>query len=168
METSIFDFWSRWFGTLAQGRRQMEERAQWCTGGGSGYEYVSSFFKSFSRPDQTTDAFGACFTFWRQYTEVMQSTLKESLALFDVVTREDYDTLTARCAELEKTIKEKDETIARLQGLLGDDTTQPAAMAERFQQLLLKQQEDFQGLMTSLSSLFMEKNEDKPAPRKRR
>lgn len=168
MEANVFEFWSRYFHALAQGRRQMEAMTQGYEGGGSGYEYVYSLFRGLIGGDKPSEGFLTCLDMWRKSAEVFQTTMKESLSLFDVVPREEYNALANRCAEMENALKEKDETIARLETLLGGDAPQPTAMAESFRRILEKQQEEFQGLVHSLSSLFGEKNTKPTAPRKRR
>jgi len=92
---------------------------------------------------------------WKKSVETFQKSFREGLSLMEVVPKGEYEKLVQKCAALEKTTAEQEETIRTLKRLLTEEASgAPAAALEDLQGLLKNQQAQFQELVKNMTLLF--------------
>ncbi|OPZ73320.1 MAG: hypothetical protein BWY83_00169 [bacterium ADurb.Bin478] len=123
MDTSIYEFWVRFFSSLAQGRNPWE-----------------GLLPGRAPEPSGADAFAEFFRF---------------LALFDVVPRADYQRLEDECAALKEKVASQERTLAALKRRRGRKAAAfPEETVERLQEVIRRQNEEFQSLMKAAADLF--------------
>jgi hypothetical protein len=156
MDRSFYEFWGRYFLALARGRQQMEDVASWVRQGFQGYEGLSEAFRKAYGLDREENPSEAV-EFWRQTSDSFLASLREYLALFTVVPREDLEALQRENAELKQAVARLEETIRLQKTLSTDSALDPSGMIEGFQDLMKKQTEEFQKLMDGMGKPFEKK-----------
>ncbi|NPU86481.1 MAG: hypothetical protein HPY65_18545 [Syntrophaceae bacterium] len=157
MDRSFYEFWGRYFLGLARGRQQFEDVTAWMRQGFQGSEGLTEVFRKaygLDREEKTDTA-----DFWQKTQESFLASLREYLALFDVVPREDLAALQRENEELKKTVARLEETLRRQQDLLGEKGLDPAGMIEGFQDLMQKQADEFQKLIEAMGRQFDKKKQ---------
>lgn len=159
MDRNFYEFWGQMFLNLAKGQKQIEDFRKWFGQGLMGYESMNAMFRKAYGLDRIEEESPDYAEIWKKSVETFQKSFRESLALMDVVPRSEYDALAEKCAALEKTVTEQEETIRTLKRLLNEEASggAPAAAAiEDLQGLLKNQQDQFQQLLKNMA-LFFEK-----------
>jgi len=156
MDRNFFEFWGQLFTNLAQGQKQIEDFRKWFGQGLVGYESLTAMFRKAYNLDSLQEGSPDYMEFWQKSVETFQKSLREGLTLMEVVPKSEYETLAMKCAALEKTVAEHEETVRSLKRLLTEEASggAPAAALEDFQGLLQHQQAQFQELMRNMSLLF--------------
>lgn len=155
MDRSFYEFWGRYFLALARGRQQYEDVTAWMNRGFKGSESLMEFFRKaygLNREENSGDA-----DFWQETRDSFLKSLREYLALFDVVPREDLAALQRENDELQQKVARLEDSLRRQQELLGEKGLDPAGMIEGFQDLMQKQTEELQKLMDSMGNYFEKK-----------
>lgn len=148
MDRNFYEFWGRYFLALARGRQQFEDVTAWMRQGFQGSESLTEFFRKAYGLDRERET--DITDFWRQTRESFLQSLHEYLALFNVVPREDLETLQRENEELKQAVARLEETVLRQQNLLAEKGLDPSGMIEGLQGLMQKQTDEFQKLMKSM------------------
>jgi len=156
MDRSFYEFWGRYFLSLARGRQQLEDVTAWMGQGFQGYEGLTEAFRKAYGLDRQESP-DASLDFWKKTCESFLASLREYLALFDVVPREDLAALERENEDLKKAVARLEETVHRQSILLSEKGLDPAGMIEGFQDLMQKQTDEFQKLMESMGQYFEKK-----------
>jgi len=155
MDRNFYEFWGQLFLNLAKGQKQIEDFRKWFGQGMAGYESLTAMFRKAYGLDRLEEGSPDYSEFWKKSVETFQKSFREGLSLMEVVPKGEYEALAEKCAVLEKTVAEQEETIRGLKRLLTEEATgAPAAALEDLQSLLKNQQAQFQELMKSMALLF--------------
>jgi hypothetical protein len=154
MDRNFYEFWGQLFQNLAKGQKQIEDFRKWFGQGLVGYESLTVIFRKAYNLDTVEEGSPDYMEFWQKSVETFQKSFRESLALMEVVPRGEYETLVRKCATLEKTVAEHEETIRSLKTLLSEGGLGSPAVLNDLQDLMKKQQSQFQDLVKNMTVLF--------------
>ncbi|HAR99409.1 MAG TPA: hypothetical protein DCS11_11080 [Syntrophus sp. (in: bacteria)] len=155
MDARFYEFWVRFFSSLARGRNPWEGLLPAQTPGAGGADAFAEFFRGMDgwgrRPE--SDLPGG--ELWQASAEAFEKSLKDFLALFDVVSREDYRALQDECEALKEKVASQEKTIAGLKRRRRRKAgASPEETVEQLREVIRKQNEEFQSLMKTASDLF--------------
>jgi len=150
MEYRFFEFWGQLFSSMAKGQKQMEDADQWFRQAFKGYEPLASIFGEACGLKGREEGSPEYTVMWKQASDHFEKALRDSMALFDVVSREDYLDLTRKCESLEKTVADQEQTIKYLKTLWGQQVNPASSVKDEMQILLTKQQADYQKMLKTL------------------
>jgi len=157
MDRNFYEFWGQMFLNLAKGQKQIEDFRKWFGQGLMGYESMNAMFRKAYGLDRIEEESPDYAEIWKKSVETFQKSFREGLSLMEVVPKGEYEKLAQKCAALEKTVAEQEETIRTLKRLLTEEASgAPAAALEDLQGLLRDQQTQFQELVKNMTLLFEE------------
>lgn len=155
MDARIHEFWVRFFSSLAQGRNPW---ADWFPGPApeaGGADACAEFFRGMAEWGRRPGGVPPDMEPWQAAAEAFQKTLHDFLALFDVVPRVDYQRLEDECAALKEKVASQERTLAALKRRRGRKAAAfPEETVERLQEVIRRQNEEFQSLMKAAADLF--------------
>ena len=155
MDRNFYEFWGQMFLNLAKGQKQIEDFRKWFGQGLMGYESMNAMFRKAYGLDRIEEESPDYAEIWKKSVETFQKSFREGLSLMEVVPKGEYEKLAQKCAALEKTTAEQEETIRTLKRLLTEEASgAPAAALEDLQGLLRDQQTQFQELVKNMTLLF--------------
>lgn len=154
MDRNFYEFWGQLFMNLSKGQKQIEDFRKWFGQGLVGYESLTAMFRRAYNLDRLEEGSPDYTEFWQKSVETFQKSFRESLALMEVVPKGEYETLARKCAVLEKTVAEQEETIRGLKRLLTEEASGSPAALEDLQELMKKQHNQFQDLLKNMAVLF--------------
>ena len=155
MDRNFYEFWGQMFLNLAKGQKQIEDFRKWFGQGLMGYESMNAMFRKAYGLDRIEEESPDYAEIWKKSVETFQKSFREGLSLMEVVPKGEYEKLVQKCAALEKTTAEQEETIRTLKRLLTEEASgAPAAALEDLQGLLRDQQTQFQELVKNMTLLF--------------
>lgn len=156
MDRSFYEFWGRYFLSLARGRQQLEDVTAWMRAGFRGSEGLTEAFRKAYGLDREENP-DAALDFWTKTCDSFLASFREYLALFNVVPREDMEALRKENEALKQAIARLEEIVRQQRALLSDKGLDPSGMIDGFQDLMQKQTEEFQRLMESMGQYFDKK-----------
>lgn len=154
MDANFYEFWSQFFSALAKGQRQADELNQWNRLGLEGAEAFSSLFRKVYGLDNPPAGKAAEGNAWEKSAEAFRGSMKDFLALFDVVPRRDYQDLLDECRALREKTAQLEETIAALRKRRGKKAAAPEETVEGLREVIRKQSDEFQSLMKAMANIF--------------
>lgn len=159
MDRRFFEFWGQLFLDMARTQKQMEDMNRLFREGLAGFGALAFPFPvgGGQKKEGGHDGPGAKGEPWVQASKQVQESLRQMMALWNMVPKEDYDLLARRLSEAEGKVEEYEQTINTLRGLVGERQPDPLAATNDLQGLLARQQEAFESLLENLGRLFQEK-----------
>jgi predicted nucleic acid-binding Zn-ribbon protein len=154
MDKNFYEFWAQFFSSLGKGQKQIDDLNQWLHQGFSGSDALSSIFRKAYGLEDIQQNIPPGMNLWEKSTEAFQKSLKEYLALFDVVSQEDYQNLLNECQALKEKMAKQEETIEDLRKRRGKKRVDPEETVEGLQEVIKKQNDQFQELMKTVGDLF--------------
>ena len=154
MDRNFYEFWGQLFTNLSKGQKQIEDFRKWFGQGLVGYEPLNAMFRKAYNLEKFEEGSPDYMEFWKKSVETFQKSFRESLALMEVVPKKEYETLAHKCAALEKTVAEQEETIRSLRRLMSEEGLGSPAALDDLQDLMKKQHNQFQDLVKNMAILF--------------
>lgn len=161
MDTSFFEFWGQSFLSIAKGQRQMDEFNRWLSGGLDGSDSLSTLFRQIYGLDKVEKGGAEYLKLYEKAMQSFQQSFREYLRLFDVTPREEHESLMKECETLKQKVSEQEQTIGHLKKILGDKGLESAETVRDLQDVLKKQVDQFQKMMTTMGQAFQEKRPSK-------
>lgn len=149
MNRQFLEFWGNFLINVAKGEKQMEDMAQWINQGFKGFEDLAAMFRNFYGLDRSASDYGKT---WENAAKDFQKSFQDYLKLFGVVPMQEHLELIKKYEALKEKAAAQEETILHFKTLLDQKGPDLGNMAERFQELLKRQTDQFQNLMKSLTS----------------
>ncbi|MDQ5984784.1 MAG: hypothetical protein CSYNP_00480 [Syntrophus sp. SKADARSKE-3] len=159
IDRDFFEFWGQLFLNVAKGQKQIEEMNSLFRQGMDGYESMRTLFRNIYGLDKKTEYHSNSTSAWEKSRDNFQTSFRQVLSIWGLVTKEDYDALSAKYDALEKRVGEQELTIKQLRMLLGERQDDAFATTKELQGLLSKQQAEFQALMNNLGIVFEKKSD---------
>jgi phage tail tape-measure protein len=154
MDANFYEFWSQLFSSLATGQKQLDDLNKWRNLGLGGADAFSSLFRKVYGLETPQVSKPPDMKLWEQSAEAFQKSMKDFLALFDVVPRGDYQSLSDECRVLKEKLAKQEETIAALRQRRGKKGVSPEETVEGLQEVIEKQSDEFQSLLKAMSNIF--------------
>jgi hypothetical protein len=161
MDTNFFEFWGQSFLNLAKGQRQIDEFRQWLRQGLSGSDSLSVLFRQIYGLDSVEKGEDESLKLYEKAMQSFQQSFREYLRLFDVMPREEHESLMKECEVLKQKVLEQEQTIGHLRKILGDKGLESAETVRDLQDVLKKQVDQFQEMMTTMGQAFQKKRPSK-------
>jgi hypothetical protein len=161
MDTNFYEFWGRSFLNVAEGKRQMSEFNNWLRQGLSGSDSLSALFRQvygLEKPDREEEGGEEYLKLYEKALHSFQQSFREYLRLFDVVHREEHETLAKECEALKQQVAEQERTIGQLRKILSEKGMESAESVQNLQDVLKKQTDQFQEMMQTMGTLFQQKS----------
>jgi hypothetical protein len=155
MDRRFFEFWGQLFLDMARTQKQMEDMNRLFREGLAGFGTFPLPFSASgdARKGDGHDEPSGNDDSWVQAAKQVQESLPQVMALWNVVSKEDYDLLAQRLSEAERQVEECEQTIHTLRGLVKERQSDPLAATNNLQGLLARQQEAFESLLNNLGQL---------------
>ena len=154
MDANFYEFWSQFFSSLAKGQKQIDDLNKWRDLGLEGADAFSSLFRKVYGLESPPAGRPAEANLWEKSAENFQKSMRDFLALFDVVPRRDYQDLMDECQALREKTAKQEETIAALRKHRGKKAAAPEETVEGLREVIRKQSDEFQSLMKTMAGLF--------------
>jgi DNA anti-recombination protein RmuC len=161
MDTNFLEFWGRSLLNVASGQRQMDEFSRWLSGGLGGSDSLSALFRQTYGLDKVEKGGAEYLNLYEKAVQSFQQSFREYLRLFDVTPREEHESLMKECEALKQKVLEQEQTIGRLKKILGDKDLESAETVRDLQDVLKKQVDQFQEMMTTMGQAFQKKRPSK-------
>jgi len=159
MDKQFLEFWGNVLLAAAKGQQQLDDLAPWIKGAGpDSHEWGNLFRKIYGLGPDPADPAA-----WNQAMRLFQSSLKEWMALFDMVPRGELAALQKKNRELEERVARQEATIELLRQRLDEKGIPSPNTVLDFSRLMQKQSQQFQDLMKSMGAGF-KKDEDTTTP----
>jgi len=154
MDANFYEFWSQFFSSLAKGQKQIDDLNKWRDLGLEGADAFSSLFRKVYGLESSPAGRPAEANLWEKSAENFQKSMRDFLALFDVVPRQDYQDLMDECQALREKTAKQEETIAALRKRRGKKAAAPEETVEGLREVIRKQSDEFQSLMKAMANIF--------------
>jgi hypothetical protein len=142
MDRHWMEMWGRFLLAAAQGLERMETVSDWVRKGWEGTgEMSEAFYRAWGLEGASSDE-------RERALADFQKAQREMARFWGWVPAGEYKGLEERCARLEQTLAERDETIERLRRLLSESGSSQGDLLQRFQDMMAEQGEQFQELMS--------------------
>ncbi|MDD5167639.1 MAG: hypothetical protein PHN75_02400 [Syntrophales bacterium] len=160
MDRNFFEFWGQLFLNVSKGQKQLEEMNSLLNQGVEGYESIRTLFRNIYGLDAPLKGFPQNAESWEKAADNFHASLRQMMAFWGVVPKDDYEALLLKHEALEKKAGEQEQTILYLKTILGERQDAVLSSSKEFQDLLTKQQQEFQLLMSSMGYLFEDKKKN--------
>ncbi|TRZ51676.1 hypothetical protein D4S03_04730 [bacterium] len=154
MDANFYEFWSQFFSSLAKGQKQLDDLTEWQNLGLSGSDAFSSLFRKVYGLESLQQSNPPDMDLWEKSAEAFQKSMKDFLALFDVVPRGDYQNLLNECQALKEKMAKQEETIAARRQRRGKKGVSREETVEGLRAVINKQNDQFQELMKTVAERF--------------
>jgi hypothetical protein len=161
MDTNFFEFWGQSFLNTAKGQRQINELNRWLRQGFMGSDSLSALFRQIYGLDEVEKGSDEYLKLYEKAMQSFQQSFRDYLRLFDVVPREEHESLMKECETLKQKVSEQEQTIGDLRKILGDKGLESAASVRDLQNVLKKQTDQFQEMMKTVGQAFQQQRPSK-------
>lgn len=156
MDKQFLEFWGNLLINTAKGQQQFEQLTQWMNQDFKGFEELTAMFKKFYGLEKIPKSAPEYLQVWQKSTEHFRESLKGYFSILGVVSLNEHLTLVKKYETLKKENADQAETIEHLRLLLGQKDLTHNVVAENFEGLLNRQNEQFQRLMESFATYMKE------------
>ena len=159
MDKQFLEFWGNLLLQAAKGQAQMENFSRWLSQSSSSVQNLTDLFKRTygldvnraSDPDKSPE--------WQKAFDRFHKSYEDYLALLSVVPLARYRELEAQNAALEKEVARLKKDLKQSSRRSSDASQgQPEEVISEFQNLLLKQQREFEALTQEMSNHWHDKS----------
>ena len=150
MDRQFLEFWGNSILVAAKGQKQLEDLAHWASGAGAiSDEWADLFRRAYGLSLETSESNAR-----DQAMKQFQSSLKDWLALMNVVPKGELEALKKKCQALEQKLAAQQDTIRQLQQLLSEKGLPISDAVLDFSRLMEQQSRQFQELMGNVGRAF--------------
>jgi hypothetical protein len=155
MDRHFLEFWGNFLINVAKGQKQMEDMSKWMQQGFEGFDELTGMFKKFYGLEHMEKDTPTYMETWKQASENFQKSFKDYLRLMGVVPKDEHLALVKKYEELKEKVAAQEETIKHLRMLLEEKKVETQGeLVQGFQEIIEKQNEQFQETMETLSKFF--------------
>jgi len=144
------------FLNIAEGQKLIKESDTWFRQALKSYEPMMSMFGKACNLNEPGKDSTDYMRPWEKTFESFEKSFRQSMRFFQVGPQDDYLAAIQRCESLEKTVAEQEQTIRNLNTLLGLKEDPVPSITSEIQDLLTKQQTEFQKLVNALGLFSQE------------
>jgi hypothetical protein len=161
MDNNLLEFWGNIFLTTAKGQKQVEEFTKMTKSGLWGMPDMSNIMGVYPGMDALSKASNEYLKIFNKTNEEMQKSVREFLALMDLVPRKDYLELLEEYEAYKKSIEEKNKS--NMGKVLDEEMSLQTQGMKSFEELMRNQTKQFQDLMTNFTKLVSQ-SQTPPSP----
>jgi len=150
-DPNFLEFWGNYLIAVARGQKQLEDLPRWIRQGFQGLEDLTVTFKNCYGLEQLQSNTPAFTEAWKKATADFRKSFKETLGLFGWIPEEEHRELAEENQRLRQEIAQQETAIRRMRLLLDEKGLDQTKTLEVFQDLIKKQSDEFQKLITNLT-----------------
>ncbi len=154
MDKHFLEFWGNFQLNAAKGQRQMEDMSEWMKQGLRGFEDLTAMFRKSYGLEDMAEGTNAYLKSWKKAAEDFRKSFRDNLNLMGMVPKDEHLELVEKYENLKKKVADQDETIRHLGMLLEKKGTNHGEATKGFEDLLKRQNRQFQQLMESFSNFI--------------
>ncbi len=151
MDRHFLEFWGNYLLSVARGQKQLEDITRWIHQGFEGANEMTTMFKNFYGLDEYDRSNPESTSAWEKAAADFRKSFSDNLRIMGWISKEDYQALEEENRALKSKIAEQDQTVKLLKSLLSQPVIDQNQTLNVLQDLIQKQSEEFQRLMTNLS-----------------
>lgn len=159
MDKNLLEFWGNAFLTAAKGRKQLEEISKMTKNGLWGMPDMTDMMSIFPGMDAFAKASNEYLKIFTKTNEEVQRSIKDFLALMDLVPRKDYLDLLEEFEAYKKSVEEKGK--GNMGKMLADEMSLQTQGLRSFEELMRNQTKQFQDLMSNFTKIV---SQPQPTP----
>jgi hypothetical protein len=152
MDKQFLEFWGNYLLAAAKGKEQLENLNQWMSQNFRGFEELTAMFSKFYGLERSREKDPESDPAWKKAAIDFQKSFNAYLDLMGVVSKEEYQALEKKYNALQEKVTEQEATINDLRALLAEKGAYQGETVTVFQNLVKKQGEAFEKLMSNLAS----------------
>lgn len=166
MDKQFLEWWGNFLLSVAKGKRQMDDMDRWFSQGLKGFPDLTAMLKqAYGIADDSRENGPDAISQWKKVNQQFLQSYGEFLDRMGVVPRSDHLRLVKKYEDLKQKSEEQAETIRHLRMLMDEkapdkdqaDRSDQTEVFEGFQEILQRQTEQFQELMTSMTRFYGDK-----------
>jgi len=151
MDRQFLEFWGNYLLSVAKGQKQLEDVTRWIHGGFSGVDELSALFKKYYGLEEKSQDVPEGTAAWERAAADFKKSFGDSFSTMGWVSKDEYRILEEENQVLKQKVEAQEETISRLRDLLKNPGTDPGQALDVLQDLINKQNAEFQKLMKRFS-----------------
>ena len=153
MDKQFLEFWGNFLLAAAKGQKQLEDLNQWMSQNFRGVEELTAMFSKFYGLERPLEEDPESEEAWKTAAVDFRKSFNAYLDLMGVVSKEEYQALEKKYNALQEKVAEQEATIDSLRTLLADKGAYQGETVTVFQDLVKKQGEAFETLMSNLAEV---------------
>jgi hypothetical protein len=155
MDTHFLELWGNLLLGAAKSQKQFEEMVSWTQQGFKGFEEMTNLFMKTYGLDNCAKTGTDCMTAWKKAEEDFRQSFKDHMNLLGFVPKNEHLELVKKHEELKERLASQEETIKHLRMLLSESKLKDQGeLTKQFDDLIKKQNDQFQNLMDHFSKAF--------------
>ena len=151
MDRQFLEFWGNYLLSVAKGQKQLEDVTRWIHGGFSGVDELTALFKKYYGLEEQSQDVSESSAAWKKAAADFKNSFGESFSIMGWVSQDEYQALEEENQVLKQKVEAQEETISRLRDLLKNPGIDPGQALDVLQDLINKQNAEFQKLMKKFS-----------------
>lgn len=168
MESQYLELWGNTFLNAARGRKLIEDFSKLMEGDIWKIQDLSESISRFFGFDLFMQNIPAYMKTYLQATEEFQKSFMNCFSWMDYVPTRDYRALRHEYDELKRRSDQQEREIHQLQVALSERGSFQGSGMRMFEEMMTRQTEQFQNLMTSFSKMFAQGAEEPQTPEKKK
>jgi hypothetical protein len=166
MDKQFLEFWGNSLLDIARSQRQFEEMAAWVQQGFKGFEEMTALFLKTYGLDRSAKDSPDYLTAWKKAEEDFRESYRDYMSMLGFVPKNEHLELVRKYEELKEKFASLEETIKHLRMLASESKLKDQGeLAKQFDDLIRKQNDQFQDLVESFSKAFQKSSSGKEAKR---
>lgn len=155
MDKNFMEFWGGPLLNPAKSQKQFEDATAWVRQGFKKFEEMPNLFLKMYGLDKITEGSPDYLKTWEKAQEELSQLFNNYISMLGFVAKNDHQELVKKYEELKEKSVMQEETIKHLRMLLSE--SKPAdhsELAKQFENLIKKQNDQFQNLVDNLSKAY--------------
>ena len=152
MDRHFLEFWGNYLLSVAKGQKQLEDMTRWIHQGFKSADEMAVMFKKYYGLEDCDRSKPESASAWEKAAADFGKSFSEYFRVMGWISTEEYQALEEKNRSLEEKIARQDQTIKRLKDLLSQPVIDQGLTLNVLQDLIKKQSDEFQQLMTNLSA----------------
>ena len=157
MNRQFYEFWGKYFTSVAQGQKQLEDMSAWMKHGFTGTDDITALFRRCYGLNAPESGGALDVQTWQKAIADFQQTFRQLAEQWGWVTQTEHQKILDKCAALEKKVEQQQTTITQLRNLLNQEGRGHAELFELFKGTFEEQSNQFHALMESLGKVGKDK-----------
>ncbi len=155
MDKQFLEFWGNSMLAAAKSQKQLEDMTAWVQQGLKGFEDMTTLFLKVYGLDGLAKGSPDYMAAWKKADEEFRKSLKEYVSMLGLVPKNEHLELVGKYEQLKEKFALQEETIKHLRMLASDSKLKDQGeLAQQFDELIRKQNDQFQNLVENFSKAF--------------
>jgi hypothetical protein len=152
MDNNFLETWGNMFMTAAKGQKQIDDFSKMMKEGIDAFQGKNALLCALPGLDALSQITSEYLKIFTEFSGEIQNSLKDYLALLDLVPKKEYQELLKENEALKKSIEEKKRS--KVGKMLDEELSLQTEGLKSFEKLIKNQTEQFADLMTGFTTFF--------------